>query len=63
MSDRVYRQAFFMALACCVALAAGVGYLFLHRGIPMPAAQTGDPVVARGPAASGSPAPTRRNSG
>ncbi len=57
MSDRVYRQAFFMALACCVALAAGVGYLFLHRGIPMPAAQTGDPVVARGPAASGSPAP------
>jgi len=56
MSDRVYRQAFFMALAACVALAGGVGYLFLHRNHPMPAEQTGDPVVARGPAASSAPA-------
>jgi len=60
MSDRVYRQAFFMALAACFALAAGVGYLFLHREHRMPAAQvieqTGDPVVARGPAASNAPA-------
>src|SRR5271165_3716071 len=57
MSDRVYRQAFFMALAACVALAGGVGYLLLHRSNPMPAVQTGDPVVARGPAASSAPAP------
>jgi Cu(I)/Ag(I) efflux system membrane fusion protein/cobalt-zinc-cadmium efflux system membrane fusion protein len=57
MSDRVYRQAFFMALAACVALAGGVGYLLMHRSHPMPAAQTGDPVVARGPAASSAPAP------
>jgi Cu(I)/Ag(I) efflux system membrane fusion protein/cobalt-zinc-cadmium efflux system membrane fusion protein len=57
MSDRVYRQAFFMALAACVALAAGAGYLLLHRSQPMPAAQTGDPVVTRGPAASGASAP------
>ena len=57
MSDRIYRQAFFMALAACVALAAGVGYLLLHRSSPVPAAQTGDPVVARGPAASGASAP------
>jgi Cu(I)/Ag(I) efflux system membrane fusion protein/cobalt-zinc-cadmium efflux system membrane fusion protein len=53
MSDRIYRQAFFMAVAACVALAAGVAYLLLHRSNPMPAAETGDPVVARGPAASG----------
>jgi Cu(I)/Ag(I) efflux system membrane fusion protein/cobalt-zinc-cadmium efflux system membrane fusion protein len=53
MSDRLYRQAFFMLLTLCVALAAGVGYLLLHRSHPMPAAQTGDPVVARGPATSG----------
>lgn len=52
MSDRLYRQAFFMTLTACVALAAGVGYLLLHRSRPMPAAETGDPVVARGPAAS-----------
>jgi Cu(I)/Ag(I) efflux system membrane fusion protein/cobalt-zinc-cadmium efflux system membrane fusion protein len=57
MSDRLYRQAFFMALVACVALAAGVGYLLLHRNHPMPAAQTGDPVVARGPAASSASAP------
>ncbi len=57
MSDRVYRQAFFMALAACVALAGGVGYLLLHRSHPVPTAQTGDPVVARGPAASSAPAP------
>jgi len=57
MSDRVYRQAFFIAMAACVALAGGVGYLLLHRSHPMPAAQTGDPVVARGPAASSAPAP------
>ena len=55
MSDRVYRQAFFMALATCVGLAAGVGYLLLHRNNPIPVAQTGDPVVARGPADSGPP--------
>ncbi|MGA3133253.1 MAG: FixH family protein [Terracidiphilus sp.] len=53
MSDRVYRQAFFMALTACVALAAGTGYLLLHRSHPTAAAQeAGDPVVARGPAAS-----------
>jgi len=61
MSDRVYRQAFFVALAACGALAAAAGYLLLHRGqLPMLAdravsqsgAQSGDPVVARGPAAS-----------
>lgn len=57
MSDRVYRQAFFLALAACVALAGGVGYLLLHRSEPMPTVQTGDPVVARGPAASSAPAP------
>jgi len=57
MSERVYRQAFFMALAACVGLAAGVGYLLLHRSQPMPVAQTGDPVVARGPAASSAPDP------
>ncbi len=63
MSDRIYRQAFFMALAACVALAAGVGYLLLHRSHPMPAAQigpaaqTGDPVLARGPAVSSASAP------
>ena len=56
MSDRVYRQAFFVALVTCAALAATVGYLFLHRSHLMPAAppqEVGDPVVARGPAASG----------
>lgn len=53
MSDRLYRQAFFMALTACVALAAGVGYLLLHRSRPMPAPETSDPIVARGPAASG----------
>jgi len=57
MSDRLYRQAFFMALAACAALAGGVGYLLLHRSHPIPAAQTGDPVVARGPAASSAPTP------
>jgi len=57
MSDRAYRQAFFMALATCVALAAGVGYLLLHRSNPVPAAQTGDPVVAHGPAASSASVP------
>jgi Cu(I)/Ag(I) efflux system membrane fusion protein/cobalt-zinc-cadmium efflux system membrane fusion protein len=40
-----------MALTACVALAAGVGYLVLHSNHLMPAGQTGDPVVARGPAA------------
>lgn len=53
MSDRLYRQAFFMALTACVALAAGVGYLLLHRNHPMSTVEAGDPVVARGPAASG----------
>lgn len=62
MSDRVYRQAFFMALAACVALAGGVGFLLLRRSQSMlaqigPGAQTGDPVVARGPAASSAPGP------
>jgi multidrug efflux pump subunit AcrA (membrane-fusion protein) len=57
MSDRAYRQAFFMALATCVALAAGVGYLLQHRSGPVSVVQTGDPVVARGPAASGESAP------
>jgi len=58
MSDRFYRQAFFMALAASVALATIVGYMFLHRSHPVaPApAQGGDPVVARGPAASGTSA-------
>jgi len=57
MSDRVYRQAFFMTLVASVALAAGVGYLLLHRTNPVPVAQSGDLVVARGPAASGAPTP------
>jgi multidrug efflux pump subunit AcrA (membrane-fusion protein) len=52
MNDRLYRQAFFMALTACIALAAGVGYLLLHRNHPMVTEQSGDPVVARGPAAS-----------
>jgi len=52
MSDRLYRQAFFMTLLACAALAAVVGYLLLHRNHLAPAAPTGDPVVARGPAAS-----------
>ncbi len=68
MSDRVCRQAFFVTLAACGALAAGAGYLLLHRGqLPrfgnraifqagQTGAETGDPVVARGPAASGAPA-------
>jgi Cu(I)/Ag(I) efflux system membrane fusion protein/cobalt-zinc-cadmium efflux system membrane fusion protein len=46
-----------MALVVCVALAAGVGYLLLHRSNPLAAVQTGDPVVARGPAASSAPGP------
>ena len=45
-----------MTLTACVALAAGVGYLLLHRNRLMPTAETGDPVVARGPAASGASA-------
>lgn len=53
MTDRLYRQAFFMTLTAFFALAAGVGYLLLHRNRPMPSTETGDPVVARGPAASG----------
>ena len=53
MSDRLYRQAFFMALGACVVLAAGIGYLVLHRDHPTPVAEIGDPVVSRGPAASG----------
>jgi Cu(I)/Ag(I) efflux system membrane fusion protein/cobalt-zinc-cadmium efflux system membrane fusion protein len=57
MSDRFYRQAFFVALAACVALAAGGAWLFLRQSRPMPAVQTGDPVVARGPVAANSPAP------
>ena len=52
MSARLYRQAFFMALTACVALAAGVGYLLLDRNRPMSAVQPSDPVVTRGPAAS-----------
>jgi Cu(I)/Ag(I) efflux system membrane fusion protein/cobalt-zinc-cadmium efflux system membrane fusion protein len=57
MSDRVYQKAFFLALAGCVVLAAAVGYLYLHRSHPAPAAQSEDPVVARGPAASGATTP------
>jgi len=53
MSDRSYRQPFFMALTACAALTAVAGYLLVHRDRPAPAAQTGDPVVARGPAAWG----------
>jgi Cu(I)/Ag(I) efflux system membrane fusion protein/cobalt-zinc-cadmium efflux system membrane fusion protein len=52
MSDRVYRQAFFMALTACAVLTAGAGYLLLHRSPSEAAASAGDPVVARGPAAS-----------
>jgi multidrug efflux pump subunit AcrA (membrane-fusion protein) len=51
MSDRLYRQAFFMALVACASLAAAVGYLLLHRNHVAPAAPSGDPVVARGPSA------------
>jgi RND family efflux transporter MFP subunit len=58
MSDRVYRQAFFVALATCIGLTATAGYLFLGRSQLMPTAQeSGDPVVARGPAASNTSAP------
>jgi len=46
-----------MALVACVALVAGVAYLLLHRTNPLAAAQTGDPVVARGPAASSTSSP------
>lgn len=54
MSDRAYRQAFFMASIACVAFAAGFSYLFLHRGDHATVAQPNDPVVARGPAGAGS---------
>ena len=57
MSERLYRQAFFMALTACVALAAGIGYLLLHHSHLMPAAPAEDPVVARGPAASSTSSP------
>ena len=57
MSDGIYRQAFFMALTACAALTAGVGYLLLHRDHPALTAETGDPVVARGPAASSASSP------
>jgi multidrug efflux pump subunit AcrA (membrane-fusion protein)/nitrogen fixation protein FixH len=60
MSDRAYRQAFFLVLIVCIALAVGAGYLLLQRSHPTPPAQTGDPVVARGPA--GSNAPTAQGS-
>lgn len=56
MSDRVYRQAFFVTLLASAGLAAGVAYLLLHRNQPAPVAQESDPVVARGPAASGASA-------
>ena len=51
MSDRVYRQAFFVMLTGCLGLAAAVAYLYWQRIHPAPVAQSGDPVVARGPAA------------
>jgi len=57
MSDRLYRQAFFIALTASIVLAVGVGYLLLHRNHPLPPADIGDPVVAHGPAASGTSAP------
>jgi Cu(I)/Ag(I) efflux system membrane fusion protein/cobalt-zinc-cadmium efflux system membrane fusion protein len=57
VSDRAYKQAFILALVVCVALAAAVGYLLQHRTNPPAAAQTGDPVVARGPAASATSGP------
>jgi len=60
MSDKVYRQAFFVALATCIALAATVGYVVLHRShtVPDPSSgDAGDPVVAHGPAASSVSAP------
>jgi multidrug efflux pump subunit AcrA (membrane-fusion protein) len=57
MSDRVYRQAFFVASAACIALAAGAGYLLLYRNHPVPASQSSDPVVARGPVAPASSTP------
>jgi Cu(I)/Ag(I) efflux system membrane fusion protein/cobalt-zinc-cadmium efflux system membrane fusion protein len=44
-------------MAACVVLVGGVGYLLLHRSHPTTTAQTGDPVVARGPAASSAPGP------
>jgi Cu(I)/Ag(I) efflux system membrane fusion protein/cobalt-zinc-cadmium efflux system membrane fusion protein len=58
MSDRVYQKAFFLALAACVVLAAAAGYLYLHRGHSVPVVESEDPVVARGPAASGATTPT-----
>jgi RND family efflux transporter MFP subunit len=57
MSDRAYRQAFFMALAACIGLAAGAGYLLLHRNQTATAPPTDEPVVARGPAASNGSTP------
>ena len=56
MSERIYKQAFFVALAACVALATGGAWLLLHQSRPVPAVQTEDPVVARGPAALNAPA-------
>lgn len=53
MSDRIYRQAFFVLLAVCIALAAGAGYLLLDQNHRATAVQTEDPVVARGPEVSG----------
>jgi Cu(I)/Ag(I) efflux system membrane fusion protein/cobalt-zinc-cadmium efflux system membrane fusion protein len=52
MSDRIFRHAFFVTLAACIALAAGSAYLLLERRPTKPAIETGDPVVARGPAIS-----------
>lgn len=57
MSDRLYRQAFFMALTACVALAAASGYLLLRPNHSTRASESGDPVVARGPAASSASTP------
>jgi RND family efflux transporter MFP subunit len=52
MTPRIYKQAFFAALAACALLAAGLAYLLLPRMHAAPAAEADDPVVARGPAVS-----------
>ncbi len=57
MSDRIYRHAFFVTLAACIALATGSAYLLLQRKHAEQALETGDPVVARGPAVSDSSLP------
>jgi RND family efflux transporter MFP subunit len=58
MNERGYRIALVASLALCVLLAGGLAYLVLQRHRPAPVTDDADPVVARGPAATSSPAST-----